>query len=391
MIAGMPLQPLSPASPPDPLALLFFENQALTRSDAIALSGRARSTIDPRIDGMLEQGLIIPGVVQSSVRGRRPLSFVLNDDYASFLVVDLESSGIRVAVTDMRGLVHVEKSAHEGMQGEPDAVFDLVSDLVAKLSTECSYEVAGSAVSVAAPLDHDSRRPRRPPANPRWDGYDIPGRMAEILPVPVSVETIGQLRALGEYTRDRAANKEMLYVHASTYVASGAFVNGQLVRGASGEVGHISHVKGDWAENDRCACGNLGCLEAVGSGVSLLRDYGQSRGISSVSQFVDEALAGDTELQGAIREVGRKIGVAASAYVSMMNPRRIVLGGTLARARVELSGGVRQGVHGRAFTLSAEDVEIVISDLGEDAAMVGAATIAVEHFLRGGSPPIVRP
>ena len=96
------------------------------------------------------------------------------------------------------------------------------------------------------------------------------------------------------------------------------------------------------------------------------------------------AQEGDTTVMNAIRDVGRTLGLAIANLVTMLNPARIVLGGSLSEAGFELLNGVREVVYSRSFPLATQSLRVVTSKSGPYAASLGASATAIEHYLSEG-------
>jgi predicted NBD/HSP70 family sugar kinase len=64
-----------------------------------------------------------------------------------------------------------------------------------------------------------------------------------------------------------------------------------------------------------------------------------------------------------------------------MNPQVIVIGGSIAQAGEHIIAGAREVVYARSMPLATESLHIVQSRTGADAAIVGAALLALDHAL----------
>ena len=72
--------------------------------------------------------------------------------------------------------------------------------------------------------------------------------------------------------------------------------------------------------------------------------------------------------------------------VWLLNPHRIVIGGGVAKAGDRLLGKIRNTIRERTEKTFWEHLEIVPATLGNDAGIIGAATLALEsEFLPRGS------
>ena len=94
---------------------------------------------------------------------------------------------------------------------------------------------------------------------------------------------------------------------------------------------------------------------------------------------------GRPEVTAMVRQAGRQLGEVLAASVNAFNPSVIVIGGDLAEADEPLLAGVREIVYQRSVPLGTRSLRIVPSELGEQAGVIGAATMAIEHVLEPGS------
>jgi glucokinase len=93
------------------------------------------------------------------------------------------------------------------------------------------------------------------------------------------------------------------------------------------------------------------------------------------------ALDGDTVSVAILAEVGRRLGEGIAGLVNVLDPEIVVVGGGVVAAGDLVLGPARS-----AFRLAVEavdrrpDVSLVGAELGNDAGMVGAATLALESM-----------
>jgi glucokinase len=174
----------------------------------------------------------------------------------------------------------------------------------------------------------------------------------------------------------------MIFVKVATGIGSGVISGGLLQRGAQGIAGDIGHVRVARGADVPCHCGNRGCLEALASGPAIAQSL-HDRGIpcESSNDVIELVKRGNIEAIQAVRQAGRDIGEVLTSCVSLINPSVITIGGSMARAGEHLIAGVREVVYSRAMPLAAEHLTIAQSVAAEDAAVLGASILAIEHAL----------
>ncbi len=364
---------------------LLRDGAAHTRAELAELTGLARSTIGLRVDELLASGLIAPSGAPVSSGGRPPSRFALNPGARLVLAVDCGASHQAIAIGDLGGtLLAREEQVRPIADGAP-AVLDSVADAAKRMLRKLGRKPADLAVAgigLPGPVEHETGRAIDPPIMPGWDGFDVPGWFHAKLGIPALVDNDVNVMALGEQRVEHADVDDLLFVKVATGIGAGIISGGQLQRGAQGTAGDLGHVRVSTGDGVRCECGRIGCLEAVASGSAIARKL-RAQGIDAnssadVVRLVEE---GDERARAAVADAGRDLGEVLAACVSLINPRRIVIGGAMAGAGEVLLAGVRQVVEERGAPLSTRDLEIVISEAGGDAGVIGAGVLAREHAL----------
>ena len=176
-----------------------------------------------------------------------------------------------------------------------------------------------------------------------------------------------------------------MFVKVGTGIGGGLISHGRPLRGAQGAAGDIGHIHVRDHDDVLCRCGNRGCLEAVAGG-GALADRAAAR-VPRPTCATSCALfrEGRPEVTAMVREAGRQLGEVLAASVNAFNPAVIVIGGDLAEADEPLLAGVREIVYQRSVPLGTRSLRIVPSELGEQAGVIGAAIMAIEHVLEPGS------
>jgi glucokinase len=197
----------------------------------------------------------------------------------------------------------------------------------------------------------------------------------------------------------------MLLVAVGTGIGGGIVAGGRVFRGAHGFGAEIGHIIVE-PDGPLCGCGNRGCWEQVASGRAIDRVGREAAARNPDSQLATMARddpgklvgvlvteagrQGDPVALGVLAEVGRRLGEGIAGLVNVLDSDLVVLGGGAAAAGDMLLEPAR-----RAFQASIEapnhrpPVPLVPARMGNDAAAVGAALLAVDELLdvRGASAP----
>jgi predicted NBD/HSP70 family sugar kinase len=373
------------ASGASELFQLLRDGAPRTRASLAASTGLARSTIAARVDELMQLGLVSPVADAASTGGRPPSQFALNPGARIVLAADLGASHATVAVTDLAGTVLAEHAEPMDIARGPDAVLGWMVDTGLSLIDGLGRDrddLAAIGIGVPGPVEHSTGYPVNPPIMPGWDRFDVPGWVQQHLDVPVLVDNDVNIMALGERALAWPQVEHLVFVKVATGVGSGIISGGLLQRGAQGIAGDLGHVRVPRGADVPCHCGNRGCLEALASGPAIARAL-REQGIDarSGSDVIELVKRGDLDAIQAVRQAGRDIGEVLTACVSLINPSVIAIGGSMARAGEHLIAGVREVVYTRSMPLATEHLAIVQSAAAENAAVLGAAMLAIHHAL----------
>jgi glucokinase len=224
---------------------------------------------------------------------------------------------------------------------------------------------------------------------------DVPIRdlMTERLGLPVSIDNDANVAVLAEhlYGAARGArNAAMLTI--GTGIGGGLIIDGRVYRGSTGAAAELGHVVIE-ADGPPCQgnCPNRGCVESLASGTAIAREgraAGERTPDSALAkalaagreldgaQVTDAALAGDETARQVLALIGRRIGVALSSFANIFEPDLIVIGGGAIRAGDLLVQPAREELGARALP-PMNRTRVAAAELGPDAGMIGAATLAL--------------
>jgi glucokinase len=356
-----------------------------TRAQLAKSTGLARSTIAARVEELMRMGLIMPVADAASTGGRPPSQFALNPSARVVLAADIGASHTTVAVMDLTGAILATRTESRAVAEGPEPVLTWVVDAAAGLLDEAGRDIrslVAIGIGVPGPVEHSTGQPVNPPIMPGWNRFDVPGWVQQHLQVPVLVDNDVNIMALGERATAWPATAHLMFVKVATGIGAGVISGGELQRGAQGVAGDIGHVRVARGSSVPCHCGNQGCLEAIASGPAIARTL-RAQGVPAESGDDVVALVqrGSLDAIQAVRQAGRDIGEVLTACVSLMNPSVIAIGGSMSRVGEHLIAGVREVVYTRSMPLATEHLAIVPSAAAENAAVIGAGMLAIEHAL----------
>lgn len=103
--------------------------------------------------------------------------------------------------------------------------------------------------------------------------------------------------------------------------------------GSHGYAGELGHVQVSLGHDAPCTCGKAGHLEAVASGSGIERSFAKFKGVelpgAEISKLANE---GDKDAIAAIELAGRSLGRVIATYLSIFDPDKIILGGSVIKS-----------------------------------------------------------
>lgn len=354
------------------------DGRAWTRAELMRETGLSRTSVSERLNDLLGTGLVVPTSDGVSSGGRPPSRVKFNAASRVAIGVDLGATHGAVGLTDLNGTILAHRRKALEISLGPRPVLGWALETAEELLTEIRKEpedVLGVGVGVPGPVQHSTGIPIRPPIMPGWDGFDVPGFIAQTFPQPVLVDNDVNILALGERETVWPSVDDLLFVKVATGIGAGVIAGGVLQRGAQGAAGDIGHVQvphGD-SESD---------LEATASGPAIgNRLKTESSKPLNTQEVIDRIRIGDAEAVAAARAAGRAIGEVVAICVSMLNPTTIVVGGAMGISVEELIAGIREVVYKRAIPLATQHLNVVPAQGGQNAGIRGATLMVIENQL----------
>ena len=131
-------------------------------------------------------------------------------------------------------------------------------------------DVEGVGIGVPAPVNAEGIV--RNSANIGWGYKEVKREMQELTGLSVEVGNDANVAALGEmWLGAGKGQKDLIMVTLGTGVGGGVIVDGRPIVGSGGAGGEIGHLCVNYEEEDRCGCGNRGCLEQYASATGIAR------------------------------------------------------------------------------------------------------------------------
>ena len=307
--------------------------------------------------------------------------------------VDLGGTNLRTAIVNSDGVIlDKRKEATQAVDGWMKVVARLIDNIKRQLEIGAQMGSKVFAVGVGAPgvILVDKGVVVKSPNFPDWNNLPLKSELEKALNIPVFIENDANAAALGEKWRGAGQNiRSMIHLTLGTGVGGGIILDNKIWHGADGMAGEIGHMT-LIPDGRQCGCGNTGCLEMYASARGIVQSFREelekqklhtAEALKEVTseKVYQAAREGDAVARRVMKDMGRMLGIGIASLINIFNPERVVIGGGVKDAWPLFIGATHEEIMKRAFQVPAERTEIVPSSLGDDAGMVGAAAVALEH------------
>ncbi|HEY3389833.1 MAG TPA: ROK family protein [Prolixibacteraceae bacterium] len=228
-----------------------------------------------------------------------------------------------------------------------------------------------------------------------FKNYPLRDAVQSHFKAPVVLDNDANAQAFGEYKFGAGKGfDDMIFLTISTGIGAGIIINKKLYRGATGTAGEFGHTIVEPKSELTCTCGNKGCLMACACGMALpylfeqkMKEGKKSKlnlppnfDISKLSgQFLKKGLEmNDPVSKEIILDSGYYVGLGIYNIFQALNPPIIVLGGGLTNWGDFYLDKIKSTFYGLARDMIFDPIEIVISNIGDDAGVIGAAALTLE-------------
>ncbi|MFC3928697.1 ROK family glucokinase [Streptococcus caprae] len=312
------------------------------------------------------------------------------------LGIDLGGTTIKFGILTAEGEVQ-EKWAietnilDEGKQIVPDIIASIKHRLELYALTKDDF--IGIGMGSPGAVDRDAKTVTGA-FNLNWAKTQEVGSLIEAeTGIPFAIDNDANVAALGErWVGAGANNPDVVFVTLGTGVGGGVIADGNLIHGVAGAGGEIGHIIVEPVDGFACTCGSHGCLETVASATGVVRlarhMAEQYEGNSEIKAAIDDgqdvsskdiftaAAAGDCFADSVVEKVGFYLGLATANISNILNPDSIVIGGGVSAAGEFLRSRIEKYFVTFTFPQVRQSTKIKMAELGNDAGIIGAASLA---------------
>ena len=251
-----------------------------TRNEIARFTGRSPVSVTDTLKRLLGAGLVEKAGKTRSKSGRPSTTYQLGQMTGCSVGISLDAASFRVVALDARHQVVQEVEKALTLSPNPASHLDeIMEQLTGQLrrflaAMELKHQRTLS-IGIAPPGMVDTEKGI-------WlHGLQVSGithvslgaALQKMFSAPVVVEDAARCLAFLEASRRPPEQaRDLVYFYLASGVGAGIMINGEPYHGGHGMAGEVGHLAVE-EEGARCTCGNVGCLETVISGASILQRF----------------------------------------------------------------------------------------------------------------------
>lgn len=316
-----------------------------------------------------------------------------------FIGVDVGATKVAAGLVDSRGEIShqtrtpmVTTDAVAGLAAVTAAI-DSVS-AAAKLNKASQRLISGIGVCAPGPLSPRTGVVINPPNLPGWRNFPLAELVSKAYRLPVRVDNDGNAAALAEALWGAGHGYRNIFCATiGTGIGTGIVFDGRIYHGRTGAAAEGGHNTIDY-RGPRCACGKLGCIEALASGPAIARRASEKIAAGRSSSIMEQAggrldqitsdmvgrayLAGDLLAKEVLQETAMYLTVWLGNIVDLLEPDVMIIGGGAASMLQPFFGEIRDRLPSWCINSHCQEVPLVTAHYGADAGIAGGAALCRE-------------
>lgn len=374
----------------------------ISRPDISREMGINVVTISNYIDEFIKHKLVFEKELDVSEGGRRPTLLDLNQQAGYIIGVGLNLLNMVGILVDLKGNIVTKTQIARpkpSVKDVTECVLDIIREILRR-SKDYTNNVLGIGVGIAGLVNKESGIIHWPQKMNHYYAYasvDVPLKnlLEKEFNLPTLVENDATSACFGEHWLDLKRDyKNIIFMFSG--VGCGIMVNGEIYTGSRGYAGEAAIY--NFKEQDLFNCDegkpcflkrweiDLGIIDDIKELFSKDKKSAEefftltSSNINNVdlkSVFIANR-ANNLLAQKTLENGAKRLGIKIASLVNLLNPEVVIIGGGLEEAGDKFLNTVNATVKDWSFREVTEGLEIVYSQLRENAVAQGAASLVMQ-------------
>lgn len=383
---------------------IICKKNEVYRAELSRITGLSMPTIMKITDSLMQSGMVVAAGKGESSGGKPPVLLELVPDSRLFVGVDVSGAMFKCIIMDLcGGIIFRRNCLKQELDRDSDDVLTIerfVEDTIIASGVDRS-KISGLGVGVPGIVKADEGLVVVS-IDFGWHYLDLRTPLEIFFGVPVFVENSSKVMALGEQWFGAGRHCEDFALITVGRGIGGAFIiNDEIYGGFNNQSGEIGHMVID-PNGPCCKCGRRGCLETLASGKAIEQrareciESGRETRMRAMAKKEPGKLTADAVFRAAkqgdpaAREIADQaieyLAIGLNNLLALLDCQRLVLTGYVVKNNKYLLERVKEKINtARKIYYEVENpVDVELSTLGEEAAVIGAATIPLSNLIGNG-------
>jgi predicted NBD/HSP70 family sugar kinase len=369
----------------------------ISRVELAKQTGLTAQTVSVIVRRLIEQGIVQESGSSPSAGGKPRTTLRINPTAAYAVGIHFDPIEVSVVVVDMMGhkLAHSRHAISPRL--EPEALIAEAAEVAHKHLAELEIadeRVLGVGAACPGPIDQSQGLVISPPRHDCWTEVPIKRLLERYIGFSVIVDNDANAAAIGErWSGYGRGVSDFAFLYMGTGIGGAMFLSNNIYRGVSLNAGEFGHIVVE-PNGSPCYCGNRGCLEAMCSPAAIARDVRAELAMGRASslakpyhkdpELVDHtavclaAVNGDAVARRVIDRAAEYLADCAVIIANALDVDLLVIGGKAVTHVAEIyREKVTEFLVARPLARKTHTLEVAISDMANDGAALGAASLVL--------------
>ena len=356
----------------------------ISRASIARLTSMSPTSISRIVLELSNIGLVNETEPYSEGLGRKATLLSICPDSIVTIGVHLDRDIIRIGIVNFVGQIIVEQEfQYDMLKHSVEEVSDKLAYIIINAIKELkinSTKIIGVGIGMPGIIDTKNGKVIFS-VQLGWKNIDF----VELIKKRINMETIidneVKLKALAESIYGVAKNSQKIaLISIGSGVGSALVMEGHVLRGKSNIAGEVGHTIVD-PDGMLCECGRRGCLQTYIAESALLAEANKVHKINNIGEIFECAANGENWAISILERAAMYIAILINNVACMYSPDTIILSGPLIDQHPMMIKLVeeRRSLIWEPFK---DTFNLVYSQLKKESVIIGAATLALNTFLK---------
>jgi glucokinase-like ROK family protein len=380
---------------------LIRNARKISRADIVKETGISAPTVTRIVDDLIHNEKLVKQVGTGESKGGRPPKIVqFNGENNLIIGLDWGRTHIYATLSNLNAEILHETDTHveasQDFNKDLDKLYSIIEQLIGQSGIE-EDKLAGIGIAAAGYVNKEGIIEYSP--NFSWKNVDLKKPISERFGVPVIVNNVSRVMALGELYYGNHGMKDFVFVNLGFGIGAGIIANGKPLLGFNGISGEFGHTKlyPDAYNSRTCVCGKSNCLECFVSGRGIeqtakerIKDHPDSlvnelthnnTDVIDARLLAQAAGEGDSFAHGIFLEAAEILGISIANMTNILNPEAVILGGKVTRTGDFFISRIREVFNREQLVHTNVPVKLMQTSIPGKTAVKGATALVLREIL----------